>query len=436
MSGIAISAVVIALVVLFSVISIGIPLAFGLATSGLIGCYLIGGWTEVQGLGYVAFEHLNSFSMIAVPLFILMGNVLLEHKIGEEIYSAIYTWVGHFKGGLAIASTFTCAAFGFMCGSSPATAATVGSVVLGEMEKKGYNRALATGSVAAAGTLASMIPPSVIMVMYAIIALNVSMGDLFIAGIIPGIILACLFSIAIYVIVWFRPSLAPIGTRSSWRERMRTLPNLLPVVLLFIIIIGGIFFGIWSAIEAGAAGTLACILLVGVNKRLSCSSMWKAAKSTMQTSVMIYMIIVGANILAKFFFIIGFHDWLHDLVFSFNLKGWVVVLLMGFIMMLLGMVFDVIALLIIVVPVFLPILQKLGYDPVWFGIMVIAFSEMALITPPVGVNLFVIQSVAPPGTTLLQVSLGAMPFVAMIWVFLVIILIFPQVVLWLPAMMR
>jgi C4-dicarboxylate transporter DctM subunit len=431
------AAIILCLVVLFALLVIGVPIAICLLTSGLVGLLSFEGWEMLSNIvGKIAFSHVSGYSLLAVPMFILMGTLLLTHHMGEDLYDAIYRWFGWVPGGLAIGSTVVCAFFGFMSGSNTAASATIGSVALPEMEKKGYDRKLALGTLAVAGTLAALIPPSTIMIIYGVNVSGVSIGKVFVGGIIPGWILTAFMSIYIFTYAKIYPNSAPsAGISYSFKDKLRLLPKLIPVVVLFLAIIGGMFFGVWTAIEASAASVFISLVMIISYGRFSIVALIEAVKRTIKTSGMIYMLIIGANIMGYLFFVTGFQDAVSNFIIQFSLPPWGNMVLILFILTILGCFLDVIALITITVPVFLPIAIASGYDDVWFGVIMTVASEMALCTPPVGVNLFVVQGIAPKGTSLLTVAKGAAPFIGVIWVLLFLLIKYPELVNWLPSIM-
>lgn len=315
--------------------------------------------------------------------------------------------------------------------------ATIGGNTLPEMERRGYDRRLALGTLAVAGSIAVLIPPSIIMVVYSILA-NASLGAVMIAGILPGIVLTMTVMAYIAARVRINPRLAPIDSSgATGRERLAAIVGLLPIAALFMAIIGGLFFGVWDAIETSAAGVFfALALCLFYFRRLSWPPLKRALVGTVQTSVMIYMLIVGGNLLAYVFFITGLQADIKGFVAESGLPAWGILVLIGVIYMILGTFLDVIAMLTITVPIFLPIVQAAGYSPVWFGIFAVLFSEMAMITPPVGVNLFVIKGIAPPGTRVMDVAIGAAPYVGVIWAVTLLMIAYPGIALYLPSIMR
>ena len=415
----------------------GLPIAFCMGLSGIVGTMFHMGPASILQMGAVPFSYTSGFSLLAIPMFVLMGNILLEYGIGSVLFELVNKLVGKTRGGLAMATTVMCALFGFACGSSSASCATIGGNTLPEMEKRGYDRRLSVGVLAIAGSLAILIPPSIIMVVYSILA-ETSLGAVMIAGILPGLLLTVLIMAYIYIRVTINPALAPVNENSyTLKEKIRSLIGLLPIAVLFLAIVGGLFLGLWDAIEASSVGVFMALLICIVYFRhVSWKVLKRALIGSVNTTVMIYMLIVGGNMLAYVFYVTGLQAKIGVFVAGLGVPGWLVIVTMGIILMIMGTFLDVIAMLTVTVPIFLPIILKLGYDPVWFGIIATLFSEMAMITPPVGVNLFVIQGIAPPGTTLKDVAMGAAPYVGVIWIMAILLLMFPGIALYLPSLME
>lgn len=428
---------VICLGLLATFLIIGMPIFMGLLLAGLAAMQYLEGFDALANVaGKIAFNQLLGYPLLAIPMFILMGNLLTTHRIGDDLFSGLYKWFGALPGGLAIASTVVCAIFGFMSGSNTAAAATIGSVAIPAMEQKKYYRPLSLGTLAVAGTLAALIPPSTIMIIYGGAATDVSIGRVFIGGILPGILLTALMSAYIYGYARVFPTRAPKGERAPMREKILGLKELAPAGVLFISIVGGMYAGIFTAIEASAVSVFVTLVLLVAYRRLNTASVLQAARTTIRVSGMIYMIIVGATILGHVFFITGFRDTVSNLLLGLNLPGWGTMIVILAILTVLGTFLDVIALIMISVPIFLPVAIQSGYDAVWFGVIMVIASEMALCTPPVGVNLFVIQGIAPRGTSLMTVARGAAPFIGVIWVLLLLLIFFPGIVTWLPSRME
>ncbi len=430
------TAIIICLIMLGVFLITGIPISISLLLAGLLGTLFFEGPQALANTaGKIAFNQVVGYSLLAIPMFLLMGNLLMTHKMGDDLYDGIYKWFGWLPGGLAIASTVVCAVFGFMSGSNTAAAATVGGVALPAMEIKKYDRALALGTLAVAGTLAALIPPSTVMIIYGTSVSDVSIGKVFIGGIVPGLILTALMSIYILIYALIYPNKAPKGERSTFSEKLTVLPKLIPVVVLFISVIGGMYMGVFTAIEASAASVLVSLIIVIANGRFKWSRIWEALRRTVKITGMIYLIIIGATVMGHLFFITGFRTMVANFLLQFDIPSWGMMIVILAILTIMGTFLDVVALIMISVPIFLPIALKVGYDGVWFGVMMTVAAEMALCTPPVGVNLFVIHGISPPGTSLLTVAKGAAPFIGVIWILLLLMIFFPGIATWLPNTM-
>jgi C4-dicarboxylate transporter DctM subunit len=426
----------IGLMVALGLIVCSLPIGVGLGLGGTVGIFLCEGSQGLLGLGEIAFSHLYSYSLLAMPLFVFLGTILTRQGFGNDLYEAVYKLVGRMSGSLAITSALAGAIFGFMSGSSAAGCAVVGGMSLPEMEKRGYNRRFAAGSVAVIGGLAALIPPSIIMIVYCTLT-ETSIGMTFVAGIIPGLVLTGFICLFIYARVKLNPQLAPwLGESFPWKERLKCVQKLLPVGVIFMGTIGSLYAGLCSAVEAGAVASAVAILLSIAYRRFSFSKMFEACMDTVRISVMIYIIVIGGCTLAHLFFISGVSHMIEEFTLGLALPPWGVILVMGAVLMALGMFLDVIAMLLVTVPIFFPIVSALGYDPVWFGVFMVVSSEMALITPPVGVNLFVIHGCAPRGTTFEDVAIGAAPYVFLLWILVGLLVAFPDLALFLPSTMK
>ncbi len=427
-------AAIIATVIFLILLTAGSPIFVSLMAGSMAGLFLAEGTQGLTVVSTVAYSSGYSFGVLAITLFVFMGNLLVYHDMGQDIYDVVYKWFGWLRGGLAIVSTLFGALFGFMCGSGIAGVATIGGVCLPEMERRGYDRQLATGTLALAGSLAALIPPSLLMILYTIVT-ETSLGQLFIAGIIPGIILVILMSFYILLRVAIRPRLAPAGPSFSWGERSKSLVNLIPVIVIFVSVIGGLYMGIWSPTEAGATGAMAAFIICLAYRRVSWSKFKEACLRTVQTFGMVYMLLIGASLLAHLYFISGISAAIGGAATGLTVPPWVIIVFMWLVMMILGMFLDAPAMILIGVPVFFPIIQSMGFDAIWFGVIMVLAAEMASVTPPVGMGLFVIHSIAPKGTTLTDCILGATPYVGILWIMLLLLVFFPEIAMWLPSLM-
>lgn len=383
----------------------------------------------------------SSYSLIVVPLFILMGNFAYHAGLSGGLYDCANKWLNRLPGSLACATVAACAGFGAICGSCAATAATMGTISLPEMRKYGYDDKLSTGSVAMGGTLGIMIPPSTPMIIYAIMA-ECSIGKLFIAGVLPGIMMAILCIITIIILIWRNPSLAPKGERYSWPARFKSLLGLIGVVVLFGVVLGGMFTGIFSVNQSAAIGAfLAFILMIiytAIRSEFELATLWAKFKAAMWDSIttfaMTFLIIIGANLFCKFLTISQLPATLANYIGTLNISKYAVIALMMVVYIFLGMIMDELPMIMLTVPIFLPIIKNLGFDVIWFGVFIILTMEMGAITPPVGLNCFIISGVAKdiPLSTIYK---GVIPFTITIIVGVILICAFPQIALLLPRIM-
>ena len=425
----------IAMVVFLLFLMMGMPIFAALGLGGILGIFLVDGQKGLLFISGIVYGNANSWGILAVPLFLFMGNLLVRHKIGEDMYEAVYRWLGRFKGGLAIVSTLFAAMFGFMCGSSVAGVATVGGVALPEMLNRGYDKRLAAGTLALAGSTAGLIPPSLLMILYGIIT-EASLGKMFIAGIIPGFILVLLMMVYIVLRVTANPELAPPGPRFPWGKKFKSLVHLMPLLIIFICIIGGLYLGVCSPLEAGAIGSVAAFFLCLAYRRVTWETLKGTSLNTMKTFVMIYMLLLGAGLISHLFFISGISAAIGSGAAALALPPWATIIVIWLIMMVMGFFLDPPAIVLITVPVFLPVVESLGFDIVWYGIVNILAAEAAQLTPPVGIGLFIIHSIAPEETTMKDCIMGSMPYVGILTILLVLLIIFPEIAIWLPGKMK
>lgn len=411
------------------------PVAFAMALVGFVGfASLSTPEAALSLLGLDIFDSFSSYPLSVIPMFILMGTFAFASGISQRLYKTANAWIGHRRGGLTVATVFACAGFGAICGSSTATAATMGKIALPEMKKYGYDDALATGTVAAAGTLGILIPPSTVLIVYGILT-EQSIGKLFVAGILPGIILSIFFAATVAFLCWRNPALGPPAARSSWREKLKALTGIIEAVLLFLLAIGGLFLGWFSPTQAGAIGAGGALLIGLARRQISWRTFVEACKEGLRTSCMVIFIITGAIIFGHFMavsripFILA--DWLGGLpIHPMAVMGAIV-----FIYFLGGFFMDAMGLIVVTVPIFFPIVEKLGFDPIWFGVIIVLVGEMGVITPPVGVNVFVIKGIAPD-IPLYRIFRGILPFLATLIIMTILLMIFPKIATFLPDLIR
>jgi tripartite ATP-independent transporter DctM subunit len=423
------------LAILFGLLALGLPVAVVLVVLGLTLDQLYGFFPVLPAVGDKIWGGSTSFALIAVPLFILTGEILLRSGIAGDMFHAIDRWVRRIPGGLLHTNIATCALFSATSGSSVASAATVGTVAIPQMKAGGYRPSLFLGSIAAGGTLGILIPPSINLILYGVLA-EVSVARLYLAALIPGILLALLFSLVVLVICVLRPEMGGTAQRrASWREKFAALPAMLPPLLLFLLMVGSIYAGIATPTEAAALGTIAAMGLAAWRRRLSWAMMMEAFERTLRTTCMVMLIVLGAMLLHFVIAGIGLSGQIRSLIDSVDADPLTIMLVIILIYLVLGCFMETLSLMIATTPIVVPIIVALGYDPIWFGVLFMILIEAALITPPIGVNLFVVQSVRGGGP-FRDVTLGSLPFLLMMLVMLGLLLAFPQLALWLPEAVR
>jgi tripartite ATP-independent transporter DctM subunit len=420
--------------VLFTLLLLRVPVWISLVLVGFFGNVLVNGWAAAFALaGTAPFDVASSYTLSVVPLFILMGEVASESRLSGELFKAARVILSGFRGGLAVATLVASALFGAVSGSSLANAATMTRMALPELRKAGYDDGLATGCIAAGGSTDILIPPSIILVIYAAIA-ELSVPKLLAAGLLPGLVLTLLYIMVALSVVALRPHYAPGRENFSLRERVVALREPWQFVALFVVTIGGIYAGIFSPTEAASIGAFGAILLGVLGRRMSWRDLVRAIESTVVVSGVLFVIVIGANLFS--FFIVQTHlpDLLLDGARAFNLSGLQVMILiiLGYIVM--GCFLEGIGMVLITVPVFQPIIMKYGYDPIWFAIIVVIMVEVGLIHPPVGMNLFVIQAQAPE-VRITAIYRGIIPFLVAPLVLIVLLFVFPGLALWLPKIL-
>ncbi|MFC1839503.1 TRAP transporter large permease [Thermodesulfobacteriota bacterium] len=423
--------IIILIIFLFS----NMPVGFVMGLVGLGGfIYVKGAGPGLNLLASDVFEIFSSYGLTVVPLFILMGQISFRSGISRRLFEAVYVMLGNRRGGLAIATIGTCAGFSAISGSTNATAATMATVALPEMKRYGYDMGLATGTVAAGGSLGILIPPSTVFIVYGILT-EQSIGKLFMAGILPGILLTILFMAAIYIVVTLNPALAPPGPKTGFKEKISSFMGVLETLLIFFIVMGGIFFGIFTPTEAAAIGAFATLFLAIIRRQISWSGFVKALSATTQTSCMVMVIVAGATIFGHFMAVTRIPYELSAWAGSLPLPASVIMVLIILIYLLGGCFMDAFALIMLTVPIFAPLAEALGFDLIWFGVVIVLIGEMGVITPPVGINVYVVHGVARE-VPLLTIFRGVMPLFAALIICNILILLFPEIALFLPNMMR
>ncbi len=434
MSNVVISIIV--LVVFLAVLFYGVPVFASLGIASVVGIIIMNGVGGLTVIPEIFYEKMDNFVLIAIPLYILMGEILFHTGIGSDLYQMASRWTNWLPGGLAMGTVVASAVFGAMCGVSVAGAATIGAFAIPEMLKRGYDKSLASGSVAAAGALALLIPPSIGFILYGAIA-DESVGKLFISGIIPGIILAIFMMIYIFILVLIRPEKAPRPKEKiTWKMRFQSLGRAWTALFLIILVLGSIYTGIATPTESAAIGAVgAYFLAIFIYRSMNWKVFWEILLSTMKTSGMILLIFVNAMLFGYVLTRLQLPQQLAEYVANAHMSKYMVLTAVVALLIFLGMFIDGASVILISTPILLPTIQIFGYDKIWFGVIMMITIEMAVITPPVGLNLYVIKSIAPEEVTLKDIISGALPFVLVEIASLIVFVIFPKLALWLPSKM-
>ncbi|UCH21161.1 MAG: TRAP transporter large permease [Deltaproteobacteria bacterium] len=423
----------IAVMLLF--IGFGVPVSFSMGFTGVAGfAFLWGTGKAINLAGIIAYNKTDSYILACIPLFILMGQTVFHCGIARDLFTALHKWLSRLAGGLAMTTTASCACFASVCGSSPVTAATMGAMALPEMKRYEYSPSLATGCVSAAGTLGILIPPSIPMVVYGIMT-EQSIGRLFIAGIIPGVLSAFLYMVMIYIRAKLDPKLAPHGSSFTLKEKLNATKKTWGVALLFFTVIGGIYLGIFTPTEASAVGAFLSLSLGFIQGQLTQKSISASLEDTARITAMILAIIIGAMVFCTFIVTTGLPDAVTGFVVSLEVNRYVILVVMLLIYLVLGCFMDVLGILVLTVPLFFPIVLKLNFDPIWFGIVLTKMVEVSLITPPIGVNCLVIKGVSGDYASLQDIFKGIAWFFVVDLITITIIVLLPWISLFLPNLM-
>ncbi len=422
------------LAAIFVLVVLGMRIAFATALVGFVGLWVIKNMgVAASVVGFLPHGIVAHYSLSVIPLFIIMGYYAFYAGLTDDVFFTARQWVGHLPGGLAIASVFGCAGFAACTGASTASAAIMGRVAIPEMRKYGYHPRLAAGVVAASGTLASLIPPSVILVIYGIIT-EQSIGALLIGGFIPGIISAAIYAGMIYTRVKISPELGQVQPKASWKERFVSLRRTWGVLLLIFLVIGGIYSGVFTPTEAGGAAAFSAFLMALFMRRLTIERLKESLLETGRTTIMIFSIIVGVLIFVRFLALTGLPSNFAEFILGLQIPRLLILLMILSVYVFLGMFLDAIGMLMLTLPIIFPAVVSLGYDPIWFGIIAVKMCEICLITPPVGLNCYIVRSVAPD-IPLEEIFRGIIPFVAMDILTVALFIAFPQIITFLPSQM-
>jgi len=422
------------IVALLILLVLRVPVAFAMFLVGFLGIWALNGWNGAMGLlSSETFTLASSSELVVVPLFILMGNIASTTGMSRQLYNAAYAVIGHIRGGLASATLLGCGGFAALSGSSVASALTMGKVSLSEMDRYGYDPRLSTGVVAAGGTLGILIPPSTGFVIFAILT-EQSIGRLFLAGVFPGLLLLAIFVITVSIICWFRPEAGPPGLRRSLSEKLTAVTGALPILLVIASTIGGIYGGLFSPVEAAGVGAAFVIIYGIVTRSLSLSAFWQAARASVVTTATVMLILIAAHMVNPFLALSHVPTYVGEALIALDIPVLGTLVLMLLVYLVLGCFLEGFAMLVLTLPIFFSVVLLMGIDPIWFGVLVVLTLEMGLISPPVGINVFIVKSVAPK-VALADIFRGVLPFWLAMLVTLGILIAFPQISLLLPNTM-
>ena len=411
------------------------PVGFVMALVGVVGFGLLVSFDAAFNLMVKdIFAVFGSYSLTVVPLFILMGQIAFHSGISSRLFDVAYKFMGHWPGGLAIATIGACTGFAAICGSTNATAATMAAVTLPEMKKYHYHDSIATGVVAAGGSLGILVPPSVIFIIFGVMT-EQSIGKLFMAGIIPGLLLSLLFAIAVVIWVRLKPEIAPRGPKIALREKIASLSGLGETILLFILVMGGLFFGIFTPTEAGAVGAFGTLVIAVIRRKITFRDFGRSLFETTRISCMILLIVAGATIFGHFLAVTRIPFDIAGWVSGLDLPSYMVIAMIIFVYLVGGCFIDALALITLTVPIFFPVVSALGYDPIWFGVIIVLVTQIGVVTPPVGVNVYVVKGIARD-VPLHVVFKGVMPLLIALIVGTFLMIPFPQIALFLPGLMK
>lgn len=426
-------------VLLLILIVIGLPVGIAMGVTGFLGLLVLKGWqAALGGLFFLPHTAVASFTLAVIPMFLLMGYLAFYLGLTDKAYDAAFKWTHRVKGGLGVATMLAAAIFGACCGSSVAATAAFGRMALPQMLARKYDPRLAAGCVASAGTLAALIPPSILFVLYGIVT-EVSVSKLLIAGVMPGILTALMFSLSIVILVKFKPHLAPMQAEDiifTLREKLSAIKDLLPVAVLFLVIVGGIYSGLFTPTEAGAAGSVVCLIVGFAGRKVTWNVLWEVTLETARSVAIIGVLMVGVFLLVQFVSFSGLPSFIAKTVSEWNVPLAVTLLGIYVVYLILGCFLDAFGLVLLTVPFFFPVILNLGLDAIWFGVIVVKLAEIGLLTPPVGIQIYVLKSVAPEGMTTETIFKGAMWFWIIDLITIVLLSLFPIISLWLPNMMK
>ena len=421
--------------VLIVLMFLRMPVGFVMALVGYLGFGMIVSWHAASNLIVRDFYYVfSSYNLTVIPLFVLMGQIAFHAGISGRLFHAAHKFFGHLPGGMAVATIGACAGFSAVCGSTSATAATMASVALPEMKKFNYSPALATGVVAAGGSLGILIPPSTIFIIYGIMT-EQSIGELFLAGVIPGILLSCFFVLSIFIWTFFRPEIGPRGPKTTWKEKLKSLSGLIETLLLFVIVMGGLFAGLFTPTEAASIGASGTIVIALVGRHLTWQGFKNALYDTTRITCMIFVVVAGATVFGHFLAVTRIPSDIGAFVSTLDLHPMIVMGVIIVIYLLLGCLMDSLAMIMLTIPIFYPVILSMGFDPVWFGVVIVVVTGMGVITPPIGINAYVVAGVARD-VPLHVIFKGTLHMLYSMIALAALLLIFPQIALFLPQLIR
>ena len=426
------------IIIMLAIFMSRMPVAYVMALVGFVGFTLM--VSSKGGLNLLSrniYDSFSSYGLTTIPLFVLMGQLAFNAGISRRLYDTAYAYMGSTRGGLAMATVSACTAFGAVCGSSPATAATMATVGLPEMRRYDYHDELATGAVASGGGLGMIMPPSVVLIVYGVLT-EQSIGALFVSGILPAVLMTVLFVIAVYIKCRMDPKQGPRGERFTWPARLRSLTGMIDTLLIFLLVIGGMFFGWFTPTEAAAVGAFAVFVVSVIQRKITWKGVVQSLYETLRTSCMVLMLIAGAAIFGKFLAVTRIPFNIATWVGGLDLPPHLIMAAIIGVYFIGGCVMDALALVMLTIPIFFPVVMDLGYDPIWFGIIIVLVTQMGVITPPVGINVYVVFGVAQSavgGVELETIFKGIAPFLVAIVVGIIILMLFPQIILCLPNLM-
>jgi tripartite ATP-independent transporter DctM subunit len=427
--------IIIGLFFLFLLLFSGMPIGYGMALVGFCGAfYVINYQAAFNILGIFPYQYSASYNLAVIPMFVLMGEIAFRSGFGRDLYTSIHKFLAGLPGSLAMATIGACAFFGAICGSSTATAATMASVAMPEMKKFKYSSRLAAGCIACGGTLGILIPPSIIFIIYGLLT-EQSIGELFLAGFLPGVIQAFFYMITIYILVKIHPDWAPLGPGEGLKSRFAGLNNILPALALFIIVVGGIYMGFFTPTEASAVGVLGALVIMLIRRKFNLQNIKESLLGAGSTTGMIFSILIGAMILNYWLGVSELPLKMADFVVDLDMPPLAVLTVILLAYVFLGTLMDSLPMILLTVPIFYPIVADMGFNPIWFGVLIVRVVEIGLITPPIGLNVFIIRGMARD-VEIFEIFKGVLPFIVSDIVCVILLIIFPQISLFLPSLMK